>query len=129
MVTVGQRRGIGLPGGGPKRYVVDIDHETATVVVGDEAICSTAELRVGDLVVGRSTGHVGDVLVQCSAHGAATRRVARRVGVTAGALARRRSVVSPPAQSVVFYDDTDATCSVAASPGEPVVDRGVVRLA
>ena len=25
MVTLGQRRGIGLPGGGPKRYVVDID--------------------------------------------------------------------------------------------------------
>ena len=25
MVTIGQRRGIGLPGGGPKRYVVDVD--------------------------------------------------------------------------------------------------------
>ena len=25
MVTVGQRKGLGLPGGGPKRYVVDVD--------------------------------------------------------------------------------------------------------
>ena len=38
MVTLGQRRGIGLVGGGPKRYVVDIDHASATVSVGDESL-------------------------------------------------------------------------------------------
>ena len=26
LVTVGQRRGLGLPGGGPKRYVTEVDH-------------------------------------------------------------------------------------------------------
>ena len=25
LVTIGQRRGLGLPGGGPKRFVVDVD--------------------------------------------------------------------------------------------------------
>src|SRR4029453_17812414 len=35
MVTVGQRRGIGLPGGGPKRYIVDVDMAAGVVTVGD----------------------------------------------------------------------------------------------
>jgi tRNA-uridine 2-sulfurtransferase len=34
LVTVGQRRALGLPGGGPKRYVVEVDRVTATVTVG-----------------------------------------------------------------------------------------------
>ncbi len=29
LVTVGQRKGLGLPGGGPKRYVVDVDVDAA----------------------------------------------------------------------------------------------------
>ena len=37
LVTVGQRKGIGLPGGGPKRYVLDVDSESATVTVGTDA--------------------------------------------------------------------------------------------
>ncbi len=38
LVTVGQRRGLGLPGGGPKRYVVDVEAGDAPVVtVDDEA--------------------------------------------------------------------------------------------
>jgi N-methylhydantoinase A/oxoprolinase/acetone carboxylase beta subunit len=36
LVTLGQRRGLGLAGGGPRRFVVDIDHEQATVVIGDD---------------------------------------------------------------------------------------------
>ncbi|MEX2626197.1 MAG: tRNA 2-thiouridine(34) synthase MnmA, partial [Ilumatobacteraceae bacterium] len=37
MVTIGQRRGIGLPGGGPKRYVLDVDVAGRKVVVGADA--------------------------------------------------------------------------------------------
>ena len=37
MITVGQRRGIGVPGGGPKRYVLDVDLAERVVVVGDES--------------------------------------------------------------------------------------------
>ena len=50
MVTLGQRRGVGLPGGGPKRYVVDIDHATATVKVGDESMLDVATTVVHSMV-------------------------------------------------------------------------------
>ncbi len=68
MVTIGQRRGIGLPGGGPKRYVVDVDVPNTVVVVGDDA-----DLLRRSLQVVRTTWVdvpvEGQVLVQCSAHG------------------------------------------------------------
>ena len=69
LVTVGQRKGLGLPGGGPKRYVVDVDRGAATVVVGSEADLLRPVDAVGRGVVGRRAGHRA-VLVQCSAHGA-----------------------------------------------------------
>ncbi len=103
MVTIGQRRGIGLPGGGPKRYVVDVDIADAVVTVGDDT----------DLLAGRTPagGPVwtdrpvsGEVLVQCSAHGPAQRA---RIHPDGGALeiewARPQRRIAP-GQSVVFYD-------------------------
>jgi tRNA-specific 2-thiouridylase len=70
LVTVGQRKGIGLPGGGPKRYVVDVDVASATVTVGTDA-----DLLRGELVVDRmcwvDRAVDGPALVQCSAHGRA----------------------------------------------------------
>lgn len=106
MVTLGQRRGIGLPGGGPKRYVVDIDHATSTVKVGGEAM-----LLCGSMVVNQMTwAHQpidGDVLVQSSAHGVTQPAEVRLVGD--GALVQwtqpQRRV--SPGQSVVLYDATD----------------------
>ena len=77
LVTVGQRKGIGLPGGGPKRYVVDVDTAQRVVMVGDDADLlrppSTSTRDVG----GRSRSPV-DVLVQCSAHGDPRRATVRR---------------------------------------------------
>ena len=70
LVTIGQRKGLGLPGGGPKRFVVDIDRETATVVVGGEADVLRPALTV-DAMSWVDGPVSGDVLVQCSAHGAA----------------------------------------------------------
>jgi len=106
MVTLGQRRGIGLPGGGPKRYVVDIDHATATVAVGDESLLFTDTLTVHDTV----WAHLpvtGDVLVQCSAHGATAAATLEPGpdGLTVRWQASQRRVA--PGQSVVFYDTTD----------------------
>jgi tRNA-uridine 2-sulfurtransferase len=69
LVTVGQRRGLGLAGGGAPRYAVDVDVRTATVTVGDAA----ALLRPGELlqdptwVDGRP--RPGPLEAQCSAHG------------------------------------------------------------
>ena len=41
MITVGQRRGIGLPGGGPKRYVVDVDVPARSSRSAPNTICSS----------------------------------------------------------------------------------------
>ena len=106
MVTLGQRRGIGLVGGGPKRYVVDIDHATATVKVGDELLLLRDEMVVHQMAWAHQPCS-GAVLVQCSAHGAtqaATITVAGDAVQVQWASPQRR--VSP-GQSVVFYDATD----------------------
>jgi tRNA-specific 2-thiouridylase len=102
MVTVGQRRGIGLPGGGPKRYVTAIDQTTATVTVGDEVDLDDSEMVV-DNVVWADQPHVGDVMVQCSAHG--TTMPARLQGDTVRWRSPQRRVAS--GQSVVFFDTSD----------------------
>jgi tRNA-specific 2-thiouridylase len=106
LVTLGQRRGIGLPGGGPKRYVVDIDHERAVVKVGDESMLSVTTMRVGDVVWAHLPAQ-GEVLVQCSAHGEAhpATVVAHDHAVEVSWHEPQRRVA--PGQSVVFYDVTD----------------------
>jgi tRNA-uridine 2-sulfurtransferase len=108
MVTIGQRRGIGLRGGGPKQYVVDIDVPGATVTVGDDADLLRPEVMVGP--VSWTDGPVtGEALVQSSAHGEV--RPARLdiaddggdVLVVWNETQRRIA----PGQSVVFYDRSD----------------------
>ena len=84
LVTVGQRRGIGLPGGGPKRYEADL---------------YVTELAV-DQFVWADQPYTGEVMVQCSAHGAAM--PARLDGHTVRWNEPQRCVA--PGQSVVFYD-------------------------
>ncbi|MGI9052923.1 MAG: tRNA 2-thiouridine(34) synthase MnmA [Ilumatobacteraceae bacterium] len=114
LVTLGQRKALRLPGGGPKRYVVGIDRSAGTVVVGD-----AGDLRRPGLVVERvtwtDTPVEGDVLVQCSAHGEA-QRAATTVGGDRGDRDGRDEVTVrwhepqravAPGQSVVFYDPSD----------------------
>jgi tRNA-specific 2-thiouridylase len=106
MVTVGQRKGLGLPGGGPKRYVVDVDVANRVVTVGDDAELLRASLDVfAPTWVDRPVS--GSVRVQCSAHGAAQPAELAveddRVRV-AWDLPQRRVA---PGQSVVFYDEAD----------------------
>ena len=106
MVTVGQRKGLGLPGGGPKRYVVDVDVANQVVTVGDDADL----LRPGlDVVAPTWVAEPvsGDVRVQCSAHGATQLANVSidddRIRVAWHEPQRRIA----PGQSVVFYDETD----------------------
>ncbi len=112
MVTIGQRKGLGLPGGGPKRYAVDVDVDARRVVVGDEA-----DLLRSELVVAAPTWvngvRAGSVRVQTSAHGA-TQLAALTVDSAdeQGAPAVRVEWSAPqrrvaPGQSVVFYDLDD----------------------
>jgi tRNA-uridine 2-sulfurtransferase len=107
MVTLGQRRGVGLPGGGPKRYVVEIDHAAAVVVVGDESGLFRNVMQVGALTWAAEPIE-GDVLVQCSAHGTAhpgtVTSSADGVCTVEWAQPQRRVA---PGQSVVFYDPSN----------------------
>ena len=106
MITIGQRRGIGLPGGGPKRYVVDVDVPNATVVVGDDA-----DLLGGSMTVERVTWTdvpiAGEVLAQCSAHGAAQRATIAVDGSVVELVWSTPQRRIAPGQSVVFYDLAD----------------------
>lgn len=107
MVTIGQRKGLGLPGGGPKKYVVDVDVANQVVTVGDDADLLRPSLEVAntswvhDPVAGR-------VRVQASAHGATkfaeiSPSVDGCVDVRWDEPQRRIA----PGQSVVFYDEGD----------------------
>jgi tRNA-specific 2-thiouridylase len=98
LVTVGQRRGLGLRSGEP-RFVTAVDIPTATVTVGRREDLLVDETLLTDLVWA-DCPVTGAVEVQCSAHGE----------VRNGVLGDDRVVWSTPqpsvapGQSLVFYD-------------------------
>ena len=104
LVTLGQRRGLGLAGGGSPRYAVDVDIPSATVTVG-----SPRDLLVDEQPVGGfrwAAGPVtGPVLVQTSAHGSPAPATIR-AGDDGAAVVRwaepHRRVA--PGQSIVAYE-------------------------
>jgi tRNA-specific 2-thiouridylase len=110
LVTVGQRRGLGLPGGGVPRYVTHVDVPAATVRVGPEPDLLAHEV-VLDRVVWAAEPVEGPVQAQCSAHGAPVAATATVAGGGAPAdgpavavrFAEPRRRVAP-GQSVVLYD-------------------------
>jgi tRNA-specific 2-thiouridylase len=68
LVTIGQRRGLGLAGGADPRYVVDVDVPGATDTVGPEADLLAGHVEL-DEVVWADGPVAGAVTAQCSAHG------------------------------------------------------------
>ena len=112
MVTIGQRRGIGLPGGGPKRYVVDIDVPAGVVTVGDDDDLYRSSVEVVD-VSWVASPFEGSAMVQCSAHGETHEAIVTRDRPVAGPGDRIEiSWTEPqrriaPGQSVVVYDLDD----------------------
>jgi tRNA-specific 2-thiouridylase len=68
LVTVGQRKGLGLAGGGAPRYAVDVDVATATVTIGSRRDLLVDEQAVRDLRWAADPV-AGPLLVQVSAHG------------------------------------------------------------
>jgi tRNA-specific 2-thiouridylase len=120
LVTLGQRRGLGL-GGGDKRYVIDVSVAERRVTVGDEEMLHSQGVTLGNL----SWPHAGDatavqgatVLVQGSAHGERHEAVVEVPGdrstgtqVTGSNVrlvwSRPQRRISP-GQTVVLYDPTD----------------------
>jgi tRNA-specific 2-thiouridylase len=101
LVTVGQRKGIGLRGGDvAPRYVTGVDVARATITVGDERDLLDATTVLRDLVWANESID-GTVLVQCSAHGAALPAVFDRDTSTLVWDEPHRRVA--PGQAVVLY--------------------------
>jgi tRNA-specific 2-thiouridylase len=99
LVTLGQRKGLGLGGSDDRRYVTDVDRSGATITVGpfEDLLSDRVELRD---TVWASDPADGPVTVQTSAHG----RV--RAGRIDGSVVHwdRPQPRVAPGQSVVLYD-------------------------
>ena len=99
--TVGQRRGLGAPAAGEPRFVIRIDAESNTVVLG-----SREELEVTELALTQVTGTNGQVpqgvvLAQYRAHGEA---VAATLDETTLRFAEPQKAIAA-GQTVAFYHD------------------------
>ena len=108
LVTVGQRRGLGLPGGGPARYVVDVDLDHRSVTVGSETELLVGRQAVtGWTWVDAGAGAGVDALVQSSAHGEARPAALHAApdGVVVEWREPHRRVAA--GQSVVAYDPSN----------------------
>ncbi len=102
LVTVGQRKGLGLQGGDDEaRYAVDVDAARATVTVGGEADLLERSTTMRDLTWADAAVH-GAVLGQCSAHGPALGATFDAETATLTWDEPRRRVA--PGQAVVLYD-------------------------
>jgi tRNA-uridine 2-sulfurtransferase len=109
LLTVGQRRGLGLAGAEP-RYVVSLDVPGRTVTVGSRDELASESVAVPDLRWS-ATPTRAPLLAQCSAHGPAEPAVVD--GTTVRFVVPRRRVA--PGQSVVLYDgDTVVAGGTAA---------------
>ncbi len=116
LVTVGQRKGLGLAGGGEPRFALAVDAAAATVTVGPRADLEVDRLVLGSVVWAAGPPAAGSrVLAQASAHGrpfavevaAAGSRAAGSRAAGSGAVELRP--VEPvrrvaPGQSVVLYE-------------------------
>ena len=117
LVTVGQRRGLGLPGGTAPRYVVDVDVAARRVVVGDRADLLVDAQEVESLRWSAGVAH-GPLDVQCSAHGAPQPASIELLG--GGRAWVRWSVPQrrvAPGQSVVAYVGDEVVAGAIAAPG------------
>jgi tRNA-specific 2-thiouridylase len=122
LVTVGQRRGLGLAGGGGPRYAVDVDMASATVRVGAAGELLSDRVAL-DQVVWADGPVAGPVDAQCSAHGAP--RAARVAAEAGGDRIEVRFAAPHPrvaaGQSVVLYrGDEVVGGGIAAVPAAAV---------
>jgi len=109
--TIGQRRGVGIATG-ERRYVVDLDAPTATVVLGDrdDLLRDCAELRDLRFVDG-TPGPDARIDVQVRAHGTP---VVGRLDGTCVRFDRPQPRVAPGQVVALYYSDTLLGGGIAA---------------
>ena len=122
LVTIGQRRNLGLSGAADRRYVVDIDVANAVVTVGDrEALrregvtLHTVTLPLGREILG------GTLRVQSSAHGRPEACTAELIGDRLVVTFAEPQTRVAPGQSVVLY----ATVEGESAASDVVVAGGI----
>jgi len=115
LVTVGQRRGLGLPGGGPAQYAVSVDVPRRRVVVGPPEDLLAHEVAVSGETWVSSGPAVGErVLAQVSAHGVA--KPARWSGAGIAWEEPQGSVAA--GQAVVLYSAADPSRCLGGGTAE-----------
>lgn len=109
LVTIGQRKGLGLAGNDTRHYVTDIDRPNGVVTVGEESetFCDRTELV--DLAWTADEPTV-ELTVQCSAHGS---RLPGRIVDSAVVWTEPHRRVAA-GQAVVFYDGDDVVGGATA---------------
>jgi tRNA-specific 2-thiouridylase len=111
LVTIGQRKALGVSGTGTPVFAIDVDVDAATVTVGSRADLLCAETSLDDLQwVGRP--FASTVQVQTSAHG---RPASAIVGDRTLVWAEPHMRVAV-GQSIVFYDRDVVVGSALAAP-------------
>lgn len=113
VITVGQRRHLGLSPTPVRRYAVDVDLGSATVTVGPEEDLLVESLDIGEIGwVDQQPGRGTEITVQCAAHGRPVAGVWEGLGSDAAGDAAgpvgRIHLSQPirrvaPGQSVVLY--------------------------
>jgi len=105
LVTVGQRRGIGLGEGAQRRYALNVDVATATVTVGSLEELSVDRIALsGFSWVDQPVPPGAEVEVQMSAHGRPVSGTVAVVGDSGEVVLAERQRRVAPGQSVVLYD-------------------------
>jgi tRNA-uridine 2-sulfurtransferase len=111
LVTVGQRRGLGVTVDGRRRFAVSVDVGARRVVVGDEAALTTGRVVLERATwVGRPIESGSPALAQSSAHGPAT--ACRWDGEGVVFDTPQRAVA--PGQTVALYDAADPAVVLGA---------------
>ena len=126
LVTVGQRRGLGVAVDGRRRFALSVDVDAGRVLVGDRAAPPRDGWRVERPTwVDRPSRPGRRCLAQTSAHGAPARGRWDGIGV---AFDQPQRLVAP-GQTVALYDAADPDvvvgAGVAAGHSGPVRSRGM----
>ena len=122
LVTIGQRRNLGLSGAADRRYVVDIDVANAVVTVGDRDALLRHGVTLHTVTLPLGPEFLGAPLrVQTSAHGRPVVCTAELVGDRLAVMFTEPQTRVAPGQSVVLY----ATIAGESTDSDVVIAGGI----